>query len=191
MHQRASADERFVQVAAAAVAAMVIEHHLSRKHLGVLVGLVLLADDRDWVVRGWTLERLGRQLGTGHDTLRACLERLAEVGLVRWAPHRGACADLAVPGAVAIVVSGAPARPKDRNERRQLAREAALVLPTLGGRRGRRRPGGRAGAALIGASQRAPPSPAFGAPPAASVREVAGLTTGDFEHGGKAPHRGA
>jgi len=168
VHQRASADERFVQVAAAAVAAMVIEHHLSWKHLGVLVGLVLLADDRDWVVRGWTLERLGRQLGTGHDTLRACLERLAEVGLVRWAPHRGACADLAVPGAVAIVVSGAPARPKDRNERRQLAREAALVLPTLGGRRGRRRPGGRARAALIGASQRAPPSPAFGAPPAAS-----------------------
>ncbi len=126
VHQRANTEERFVQVSPAAVGAMRAEHHLTWKQLGVLLALVLIADDRDWVVRGWTLKSLGDHLGTGHRTLRAILDRLAEAGLVEWAPHRGAHVSLAVPGAVAIVVGGVPpAGPKQHRERRQLAREAA------------------------------------------------------------------
>jgi len=125
VHQRANTEERFVQVSPAAVGAMRAEHHLTWKQLGVLLVLVLIADDRDWVVRGWTLERLCAHMGTGRRTLRAALDRLAEAGLVTWAPHRGAHVELAVPAAVAIVVSGGPsAKRKDRKARR-VVREAA------------------------------------------------------------------
>jgi hypothetical protein len=124
VHQRGG-DDRFVQLSGAAVRALVAEHGLEWRELGVLLGLVLLADDRDWLVRGQTLTGLGELLGVGYRTLVAALETLADRGLVTWQARRGQLCALAVPAGAAMVVLPAPGRARHRSERRELARQAA------------------------------------------------------------------
>jgi hypothetical protein len=124
VHQRGG-DDRFVQLSGAAVRALVAEHGLEWRELGVLLGLVFLADDRDWHVSGQTLTRLGEVLGVGYRTLVAALEVLADRGLVIWQARRGQLCALAVPAGAAMVVLPAPGRARHRSERRELARQTA------------------------------------------------------------------
>jgi hypothetical protein len=124
VHQRGG-DDRFVQLSGASVRALAAEHGLEWRELGVLLGLVLLADDRDWQVRGQTLTRLGELFGVGYRTLVAVLDALADRGLVTWQARRGQSCALAVPAGAAMAVLPARGPAKHRSERRELARQTA------------------------------------------------------------------
>jgi hypothetical protein len=115
-------EDRWVQLSGEAVRGLAGEHGLGWRELGVLLGLVLMADDRDWLVEGQTLGGLCELLGVGYRTLVAALEVLAARGLVTWRPRRGGACALAVPAGAAMVVLARPGAPKHRAERRELAR---------------------------------------------------------------------
>ena len=122
VHSRARQSERFVQIAPAALRSVAEEHDLDWKALGVLLVLVILADDRDWSVKGLTLSGLSADLGLGYRSLKAALARLAAAGLVSYVARPGrACLVTVTVGAALVVGSAGP--PMRRRERRDMHRQ--------------------------------------------------------------------
>lgn len=121
VHARDRRSERFVQISPQALDAVAAEHDLDWEAMGVLLALVILADDRDWSVRDLTLACLSTELGVGFRSLKAAMGRLAAAGLLRFVPRPGrSCLITVMAGAVLVVGPAGP--PMRRGERRQLVR---------------------------------------------------------------------
>lgn len=121
-HCRDRRSERFVQLSPQAVREVAAEHELDWKALGVLLALVILADDRDWSVRGVTLGGLSGDLGIGYRSLKAALGRLAAAGLLSFLARPGRSCLVTVTVGAALVV-GPAGPPMRRGDRRQLGRQ--------------------------------------------------------------------
>lgn len=122
IHCRERRSERFVQVSPQAVREVAAEHELDWKALGVLLALVILADDRDWSVRGMTLAGLSADLGIGSRSLKAALSRLTTAGLLSYLarPGRSCLVTVMVGSALVVGPAGPPMR---RGDRRRLGRQ--------------------------------------------------------------------
>ncbi|MDE3206945.1 MAG: hypothetical protein KGQ66_22300 [Acidobacteriota bacterium] len=122
IHCRDRRTERFVQLSPQAAREVALEHELDWKALGVLLALVILADDRDWSVRGVTLGGLSADLGIGYRSLKAALDRLATAGLLSFLarPGRSCLVTVTVGSALVVGPAGPPMR---RGDRRRLGRQ--------------------------------------------------------------------
>ncbi len=122
IHCRDRRTERFVQLSPQAVREVASEHELDWKALGVLLALLILADDRDWSVRGVTLAGLSAELGIGYRSLKAALGQLATAGLLSFVARPGRSCLVTVTVGCALVV-GATGPPMRRGDRRRLGRQ--------------------------------------------------------------------
>ena len=122
IHCRERRSERFVQLSPQAVRQVASEHGLDWKALGVLLALVILADDRDWSVQGMTLAGLSADLGIGYRSLKAALSRLTTAGLLSFLARPGrSCLVTVTVGSALVVGSAGP--PMRRGDRRRLGRQ--------------------------------------------------------------------
>ena len=122
IHCRDRHSERFVQLSPQAVREVAADHELDWRALGVLLALVILADDRDWSVRDLTLAGLSAELGIGYRSLKAALGRLAAAGLLSFLARPGRSCLVTVTAGAALVV-GPAGPPMRRAARRRLGRQ--------------------------------------------------------------------